>query len=96
MAGGCEGSVMMSCTGETLNALLRAHGDGVLAPLVLAMAEAKKFERMGRGVRGAIPQMDVLWTSLGDGALNWSNFALGGAFRRSKYLCKMKHINLEI
>ena len=35
---GCEGSVMESCTGTTLGALLRAEGDGVLAPRVLAMA----------------------------------------------------------
>ena len=43
MAGGCEGSVMESCTGETLDALLRVDGYGVLAPLVLAMADVKKL-----------------------------------------------------
>ena len=36
---------MKSCIGETLGALLQTDGDGVLAPLVLAMAEAKKLER---------------------------------------------------
>ena len=45
MAGGCEGSVMESHTSETLCAVLRADGDGVLAPLVLAMADTKKLER---------------------------------------------------
>ena len=69
MAGGCEGSVMMSCTGETLNALLRADGDGVLAPLVLAMVDVKKLEKVGGAVRGAMLQTDVLWTSLGEGPL---------------------------
>ena len=34
VAGGYRGSVMESSTGETLCALLRADGDGVLAPLV--------------------------------------------------------------
>ena len=46
---------MESRIGETLIALLRADGDGVLAPLVLAMVEAKKLERMGGGARGDIP-----------------------------------------
>ena len=49
MAGGCEGSVMESHTSETLCAVLRANGDGVLAPLVLTMADAKKLEREGVG-----------------------------------------------
>ena len=52
MAGGCEGSVMESCTGETLGALLRVDGDGVLAPLILAMVEAKKLERGWAEARG--------------------------------------------
>ena len=45
MTGGCEGSVMESCTGTTLNALWRPEGDGVLVPRVLAMVDSEKFER---------------------------------------------------
>ena len=41
----CEGSVMESCTSETLGALVRANGDGVLAPLFLAMTNLKKLEK---------------------------------------------------
>ena len=51
---------MESRTGKTLSALLWADGDGVLAPLVLAMADVKKLQRVGGGLRGAILQMDVL------------------------------------
>ena len=40
---------MESHTSETLCAVLRADGDGVLAPLVLTMADAKKLEREGVG-----------------------------------------------
>ena len=49
MASDCEGLVMESHTSETLCAVLRADGDGVLAPLVLAMADTKKLEREGEG-----------------------------------------------
>ena len=45
MTGGYEGLVMESCKGETLGALVQADGDGVLAPLVLAMADVKKLEK---------------------------------------------------
>ena len=48
---GCEGSVMESCTRTTLGALLRAEGDGVLAPRVLAMANLEKVERGWSKVR---------------------------------------------
>ena len=51
MAGGYEGSVMESCTGETLGALLRADGDGVLVPLVWAMADVKKLKKGWAEVR---------------------------------------------
>ena len=78
---------MESRTGETLSALLWDDGDGVLAPLILAMVEAKRLEKVGGGARGVKVQMDILWTSLGDGPLIWFNFALEGALRRSKYLC---------
>ena len=54
MAGGYEGSVMESCTGETLGALLRADRDGFLAPLVLAMADVKKLEKGWPKVRGGL------------------------------------------
>ena len=63
---------------------------------VLAMVDVKKLEKVGGGVRGAMLQTDVLWTSLANGPLIWFNFALEGAFCRSKYLCEMKHINLEV
>ena len=96
VAGGYGGSVMESSIGETLCALLRADGDGVLAPLVLAMVDVKKLEKVGGAVRGAMLQTDVLWTSLANGPLIWFNFVLEGAFHRSKYLCEMKHINLEV
>ena len=42
---------------------------GVLAPLVLAMVEVKRLQRVDRGTQGAMLQMDVLWTSLGGGPL---------------------------
>ena len=69
MAGGCGGSVIESCTGKTLSVLLRVDGDGVLAPLVLAMAEVKRLQRVDGGAWGAMLQMDVLWTSLGKAPL---------------------------
>ena len=53
-AGGCEGSVMESCTGETLGSLLWDDGDGVLDPLVLAMADMKKLEKGWPEVRGGL------------------------------------------
>ena len=43
MASGCGGSIIESRTGKALSVLLRANGDGVLAPLVLAMAEMKRL-----------------------------------------------------
>ena len=43
MVGGYEGSVMESRIGEAFSVLLWANGDGVLAPLVLAMAEVKRL-----------------------------------------------------
>ena len=49
---------MESRTGEPLYALLQADGDGVLAPLVLAMADVKKLERV-RGV------LNFRWMSSG-------------------------------
>ena len=52
--GGYGGSVMESRTGEALSALLQADGDGVLAPLVLAMDEVKRLQRVGGGARGAM------------------------------------------
>ena len=58
--GGCGGSVMESRTGEALGLLLRADGNKVLAPLILAMAEVKRLQRVGGGARGAMLQMDVL------------------------------------
>ena len=96
MTGGYEGLVMESCKGETLGALVQADGDGVLAPLVLAMADVKKLEKgVAGGAWGALLQTEVLWNPLGDDALVWLNFALEGAFRRLNYRCEMKYSNLE-
>ena len=53
--------------GEALSVLLQADGAEVLPPLVLAMAEVKRLQRVDGGARGAMLQMDVLWTSLGEG-----------------------------
>ena len=53
--------------GEALSVLLQADGDEVLPPLVLAMAEVKRLQRVDGGARGAMLQMDDLWTSLGEG-----------------------------
>ena len=75
---------MESCTGEALSVLLWADGDGVLAPFVLVIDEVKRLQRVGGGARGAMLQMDVLWTSLGDEPLIWFSFALERAFHRSK------------
>ena len=54
MAGGYGGSVMESRIGDALGLLLRADGDGVLALLVLAMAEVKRLQRVGGGARGVL------------------------------------------
>ena len=43
MVGGYGGSVMESRIGEAFSVLLWANGDGVLATLVLAMAEVKRL-----------------------------------------------------
>ena len=86
---------MESRIGEALSVVLRADGDGVLARLVLAMAEVKRLQKVGEGAWGAMLQMDVLWTSLGDDPLIWFSFALERAFHRSKQLCEMKLGNLE-
>ena len=50
-ASGCEGSIIESCTGETLGSLLWDDGDGVLDPLVLAMVDVKKLEKGWSEVR---------------------------------------------
>ena len=60
---------MESFIGKTLNVLLRVDGDGVLAPLVLAMAEVKRLQRVDGGAWGAMLQMDVLWTFFGKAPL---------------------------
>ena len=54
IAGGYEGSVKESCTGETLGALVWVNGDVVLASLVLAMADMKKLEKGWSEVRGGL------------------------------------------
>ena len=68
---GYEGSVLESCTGTTLGALLWAEGNGVLAPSVLAMADVKKLENGWLEVR-----MGFFFRrrSSGNGTLAWLNF----------------------
>ena len=51
---------MESRTSEALGVLLQADGDGVLTPLVLAMAEVERFQRVRRDVRGVLLQTHVL------------------------------------
>ena len=45
---------MESCIGETLGVLAWADKDGVLVPLVLAMADVKKLEKGWPEVRGGL------------------------------------------
>ena len=81
MAGGCEGSVMESCTITTLGALLRVEGDGVLAPRVLAMADVKKLENEWLEVRVGL---FFRRRSSGNGALAWLNFHTKWGFSQGK------------
>ena len=60
MTGDYGASVMESRTGEALGLMLRADGDGVLTPLILAMAEVERFQRVGGGARGVFLQTHVL------------------------------------
>ena len=75
---------MESRTSEALGVLLQADGDGVLTPLVLAMAEVKRFQRVGRCAQGVLLHTDVLWTSLGEGPLIFLVLQLTKTFRRLK------------
>ena len=75
---------MESRTSEALGVLLRADGDGVLTPLVLAMVEGKRFQRVGRGAQGVLLHTDVLWTSLREGPLIFLVLQLTKTFRRLK------------
>ena len=51
MTGDYGASVMESRTGEALGLMLRADGDGVLVPLVWAMADVKKLKKGWAEVR---------------------------------------------
>ena len=79
---------MESRTGEALSVLLRVDRDGVLAPLVLAMAEVKRLQRVGRGAWGAMLQTDVLWTSLGEGPLILVEFRTWRGFSQVKIVVR--------
>ena len=94
---GCEGSVIESCTGETLGVLARVDGDRVLAPLVLAMADVKKLEKGWTEVRGGlffrrrssgIPLERILWFG--------SILHLERGFQRANDRFKMKYSNLKV
>ena len=94
---GCEGSVMESCIGETLGVLAWADRDGVLVPLVLAMADVKKLEKGWLEVRGGlffrqrssgIPLERVLWFG--------SISHLERGFSRANDQCEMKYSNLKV
>ena len=54
MVGACGASVMESRTSEALGLMLWADGDGVLAPLILAMAKVERFQRVRGGARGGL------------------------------------------
>ena len=66
---------MQSRTGEALGLLLQADGDGVLAPLVLAMIEMERFQRVSGSAWGVLLKTHVLWTSFGEGPLIFLRFA---------------------
>ena len=72
MVGACGASVMESRTSEALGLMLWADGDGVLAPLILAMAKVERFQRVRGGERGGLLQTHILWTSFGEGPLSGS------------------------
>ena len=54
MTGDYGASVMESCIGEALGLMLWADGDGVLTPLILAMAKVERFQRVRGGARGGL------------------------------------------
>ena len=63
---------MESRTGEVLGLMLRADGDGVLAPLIWAMAKMERFQRIRGGARDGFLQTHILWISIGEGPLSGS------------------------
>ena len=60
MTGACGALDIESRISKALGLMLWANGDGVLAHLVLAMAEVERFQRVRRDVRGVLLQTHVL------------------------------------
>lgn len=62
MEGACGALDMESRVGEALSLMLRADGDEVWAPLVLAMAKVERFmfQRVCEGAQGGLLQMHIL------------------------------------
>ena len=75
---------MESRTGEALGLVLRADGDGVWAPLILAMAEMERllFQRVRGGVRNGPLQTHDFWVSFGGDPLRFLSFATWRAFSK--------------
>ena len=73
---------MESHASEGLSLILRADGDGVWAPLILAMAEMERlvFQRVRGGVRNGPLQTHDLWASFGGDPLRFLGFATWRAF----------------
>ena len=65
---------MESRPSKALGLLLRADGDEVLTPIILAMAEVERFQRVSEGARDVLLQTHVLWTSFGEGPLIFLSF----------------------
>ena len=82
---------MESRTGEALDLMLRADGDGVLTPLVLAMAKVERFQRVGEGARGVLLQTYVIWTSFEEGPLIFLSFATWRGFSQVKIAVRNKN-----
>ena len=82
MAEACGASDMESHAGEALDLVLRADGDGVWAPLILAMAEMERFvfQRVRGDARGGLLQTHVFWASFGEDPLRFLGFATWRAF----------------
>ena len=82
MAEACGASDMESRAGEALGLVLRADGDGVWAPLILAMAEMERlvFQRVRGGVRNGPLQTHDLWASFGGDPLRFLGFTTWRAF----------------
>ena len=78
----CGASDMESRAGEALGLVLRADGDGVWVPLILAMAEIERlvFHKVRGGVQNGPIQTHDFWASFGGDPLKFLGFATWRAF----------------